>query len=244
MTPTTSAVHAHGLSVRLGGRHSHPVLEDLDFEVPAGSITGLLGPSGSGKTTLMRAIVGVQTYRGTLEVSGTPAGAATLRGRIGYVTQNGAVYPDLSVRQNLEYFAALAGDRSHTGPDTVMHTLGIADLSHRTVADLSGGQRGRVSLGCALVGDPELLVMDEPTVGLDPVTRRALWTELHRIADTGASLLVSSHVLEEAARCDNLILLRDGRILWTGTPGDLLEQTATTNYEDAFLAALGEGNPR
>lgn len=240
---TVTAVQVNGLKVSVSSGFSRKktktILHDLDFTVETGKITGLLGPSGSGKTTLMRAIVGVQNFDGTLEVFDKPAGAASLRGKIGYVTQNASVYHDLSVIENLKYFGALAkGTSTPRTPEKILEVLDIADLAQRQVSTLSGGQRGRVSLGCALIASPELLVMDEPTVGLDPITRQALWEEFTTIAKAGAGVVISSHVLEEAARCDNLILLRDGRIIWRGTPTRLLEDTGKSSYEDAFLAAI------
>lgn len=216
------------------------MLESLDFQLPAGEITGLIGPSGSGKTTLMRALVGVQHHEGELEVLGQPAAARTLRGRIGYVTQSPSVYPDLTVRQNLDYFARLG---SGGDSELVLEQLSLTEVADRAVRTLSGGQRGRTSLGCALVGTPELLVMDEPTVGLDPATRRSLWQQFRRIADHGTTLVVSSHVMDEAARCDRLLLLRAGRIIWSGAPAELLAETGARSYEDAFLAAVGEADP-
>lgn len=238
-----TAVHAQSLNVTVSSdfprRTKKPILRDINFRAETGKITGLLGPSGSGKTTLMRAIVGVQDFDGVLNVLGQPAGTPVLRGKIGYVTQNASVYHDLSVVENLRYFGALArGAAAPRRPEEILDILNMADLAQRQVSTLSGGQRGRVSLGCALIASPELLVMDEPTVGLDPLTRQSLWEEFHTIARAGAGVIISSHVLEEAARCDDLILLRAGRVIWTGTPPALLSDTGQSTYEDAFLAAL------
>ncbi|MDQ0776485.1 ABC-2 type transport system ATP-binding protein [Streptomyces aurantiacus] len=245
--PTTAAlaeadpaVHATALTVTRGPRQ---VLRGLDFDVPRGQITGLLGPSGCGKSTLMRAIVGTQAkVTGTLDVLGLPAGHATLRSRIGYVTQAPSVYDDLSVRQNLDYFAAIldpgreAADRRH---ENVTHAISDVDLTSHADAlagNLSGGQRSRVSLAVALLGTPELLVLDEPTVGLDPVLRRDLWQLFHTIAaDRGATLLVSSHVMDEAERCHRLLLMREGEILTDDTPDALRTQTGADTVETAFL---------
>ncbi|KPI21140.1 Sulfate-transporting ATPase [Actinobacteria bacterium OK074] len=243
--PDTPAIHATHLSVHRGGR---PALRDLAFTAPRGRITGLLGPSGCGKSTLMRAIVGTQAnVTGTLEVLGSPAGTATLRSRIGYVTQAPSVYDDLTVRQNLDYFAAIldpgraAADRRHANV-----TRAITDVDLTTHADalagrLSGGQRSRVSLAVALLGTPELLVLDEPTVGLDPVLRRDLWALFHTIAEQrGATLLVSSHVMDEAERCHHLLLLREGRLLAADTPDALRRRTRTDTVEAAFLHLVDE----
>ncbi|MCQ9136560.1 ABC transporter ATP-binding protein [Streptomyces hilarionis] len=234
------AVRAQGLTVARGPR---TVLRSLDFTVPRGQITGLLGPSGCGKSTLMRSVVGTQAkVTGTLDVLGRPAGHPDLRARIGYVTQAPSVYDDLTVRQNLDYFAAIldpgraAAERRHENV-----TRAIADVDLTTHADalagnLSGGQRNRVSLAVALLGAPELLVLDEPTVGLDPVLRRDLWDLFHDIATSrGATLLISSHVMDEAERCHRLLLMREGRILADATPDALRTRTGADTVESAFL---------
>lgn len=226
------------------------MLRDLDFAVPPGRITGLLGPSGCGKSTLMRAVVGTQAkVTGTLDVLGRPAGDAALRARIGYVTQAPSVYDDLTIRQNLDYFAAVLNPgRSHRDArDETVHRA-IADVDLTSHADalagrLSGGQRNRVSLAVALLGTPELLVLDEPTVGLDPVLRRDLWELFHRIAaDRAATLLVSSHVMDEAERCHSLLLMREGDILADDTPDALRTRTGSETVEEAFLHLVDEAN--
>jgi ABC-2 type transport system ATP-binding protein len=199
-------------------------------------VTGLLGPSGSGKTTLMRSIVGVQLVEsGEVTVGGFPAGSPELLRRIGYVTQAPSVYSDLSVRENLKYFARILGAPNARIEETI-ETVALSRQAGQVVHTLSGGERSRVSLATALLGRPDVLVLDEPTVGLDPVLRRDLWQTFHRLADDGTTLLVSSHVLDEASRCDQLLLLRDGRIVFTGTPDELLQSTGADNLEDAFLA--------
>ncbi|MPY64788.1 ABC transporter ATP-binding protein [Streptomyces spongiae] len=239
------AVRAQTLTVARGPR---TVLRSLDFTVPPGQITGLLGPSGCGKSTLMRAIVGTQAkVTGTLEVLGLPAGAAPLRSRIGYVTQAPSVYDDLTVRQNLDYFAAIL-DPGHAAAERrrANVTRAIADVDLTSHADalagnLSGGQRSRVSLAVALLGTPELLVLDEPTVGLDPVLRRDLWTLFHTIAaDRGATLLISSHVMDEAERCHRLLLMREGTLLADDTPDALRTRTGAETVEAAFLHLVDE----
>src|SRR5690554_1553529 len=233
------AVRIEGLRVVRGGRrHGVEVIPDLDLVVPTGAVVGLLGPSGSGKTTLMRAIVGVQDdVTGTVEVLGLPAGHPDLRRQVGYVTQSPSVYVDLSVADNLLYFARLLG----AGPDDVARTLDDVDLTPlaaRKVGVLSGGERSRVSLAVALLASPQLLVLDEPTVGLDPVLRRDLWDLFRRLSRSGTSLLVSSHVMDEALRCDRLLLLRDGVLLADATLPELLGRTGTTDVESAFLALV------
>jgi len=231
------AVTVSGLHVRRGTR---PVLDALSLTIDAGLVVGLIGPSGSGKTTLMRAIVGVQVVRsGSVTVFGQPAGSAALRRRVGYVTQDASVYDDLTVRQNLDYFRAVLG----AGRADVARVIEVTDLgasSAQLTGSLSGGQRSRVSLAVALLGSPDLLVLDEPTVGLDPVLRRDLWNLFHRLAAEGTSLLVSSHVMDEAARCDRLLLMRAGAVLADDTPAGLLAATGTADLEAAFLSLIEE----
>src|SRR3954471_13534795 len=227
-----SAVTVADLVVDRGTRR---VLKGLSFAVPTGQVTGLLGPSGSGKTTLMRALVGVQKVRwGELTVLGEPAGSPGLRARVGYVTQAPSVYEDLSVRENVRYFAALYG-MSGREADAAITDVGLADHAGQLVRDLSGGQMGRASLACALVGCPELLVLDEPTVGLDPVLRVELWERFHALADAGTTLIVSSHVMDEAGRCDRLLLLRDGELIADSTPAQLRVDGRSDDLEEAFL---------
>ncbi|GAA4203379.1 ABC transporter ATP-binding protein [Microbispora amethystogenes] len=232
-----TAVAVRGLRVSRGGAE---VLHGLTFEVPRGQVTGLLGPSGCGKTTLMRALVGVQVVSGgEVTVLGEPAGSAGLRRRIGYSTQSPAVYRDLTVLENLRYFAAVLG-APKDDPERVLTEVGLADAAHQLGATLSGGQLNRAGLAVAMLGRPELLVLDEPTVGLDPVLRQELWALFHRLAGRGATLLVSSHVMDEAARCERLIVLRQGEILADDTPDGLREATRTSDLEEAFLRLVAE----
>ncbi|MCZ7458747.1 ABC transporter ATP-binding protein [Streptomyces sp. WMMC940] len=241
------AVRARALTVVRGSR---TVLRNLDFEVPPGQITGLLGPSGCGKSTLMRAVVGSQAkVAGTLDVLGRPAGHAALRSRIGYVTQAPSVYDDLTVRQNLDYFAAVldpgraGAERRRRHVSRAITDVDLAAHAGSLAGRLSGGQRSRVSLAVALLGDPELLVLDEPTVGLDPVLRRDLWDLFHRVADErGTTILVSSHVMDEAERCHRLLLLREGELLADDTPGALRRRNDTATVEDAFLHLVDTAN--
>jgi ABC-2 type transport system ATP-binding protein len=215
-------------------RGAKEVLHGLSFDLEPGEVTGLLGPSGCGKTTLMRAMVGVQReVRGTLTVLGEEAGSPGLRRRVGYVTQAPAVYGDLTVAENLRYFAALSGAAN---ADAVVEQVALGPQRDQLVRDLSGGQHARVSLATALLGRPELLVLDEPTVGLDPVLRRDLWELFRALAADGATLLVSSHVMDEAVHCDRLLLMRDGVIVADDTPAGLLERTGAPDIENAFLA--------
>ncbi len=229
---SSSAVEVRGLRVRRGRRVV------FDGRIARGAITGLLGPSGCGKTTLMRAIVGVQrTLAGSVDVLGEPAGSRRLRRRVAYATQSAAVYDNLTVRDNLRYFARILG-AGRGDVDRVLDVVGLSDHDAQLAADLSGGQRGRVSLGVALLGSPDLIVLDEPTVGLDPVLRAELWETFRRVANDGATLIVSSHVMEEATRCDRLILLRDGALIADTTPPALLADTGTSDPDEAFLALV------
>jgi ABC-2 type transport system ATP-binding protein len=216
------------------------ILRALDFTIFPGTITGLIGPSGSGKTTLMRAIVGVQKYDGEVELLGLPAGSKTLRKKIGYVTQEPAIYYDLTVRQNLRYFATLA-QASKRQVDETIALVHLTSQRHQLVETLSGGQKARVSLAIALLGDPDILVFDEPTVGLDPLLRQELWQLFSELAQQGKTLLISSHVMDEAERCEYLLLLRQGMLLWHGPKEGLLHETQKSSVNDAFLAMITKG---
>ncbi|WP_327638173.1 ABC transporter ATP-binding protein [Kribbella sp. NBC_00482] len=219
-------------------RGDREVLHGVGFDLRAGSVTGLLGPSGCGKTTLIRAIVGLQArVTGDVSVLGLPAGAPKLRGRIGYVTQEPSVYGDLTVTENLRFFAAVLGVPS-SDVERVVEAVDLTSHADARVDQLSGGQRSRASLAAALLGSPELLVLDEPTVGLDPVLRRDLWNLFHQLAEAGSTLLVSSHVMDEASRCDRLLLMRDGELLADDTPQDLLLSAGTSDIEQAFLTLI------
>ncbi|MFJ3043884.1 ABC transporter ATP-binding protein [Streptomyces tendae] len=247
--PAPPAVHAEDLTVVRGSR---TVLRGLGFTVPRGRITGLLGPSGCGKSTLMRAIVGTQAkVAGTLDVLGRPAGHPSLRTRIGYVIQAPSVFDDLTVRQNLAYFAEIldpgraAADRRREDVTRVVADVDLTAHADALAGNLSGGQRSRVSLAVALLGAPELLVLDEPTVGLDPVLRRDLWALFHSItAERGATLLVSSHVMDEAERCHRLLLMREGEVLADDTPDALRTRTDSETVEEAFLHLVDEAKAK
>jgi ABC-2 type transport system ATP-binding protein len=229
-----NAVEIRGLRVVRGGR---TVLDGLDLDV-TGGVTGLLGPSGCGKSTLMRALVGVQQIdAGNVTVLGEEAGSKGLRSRLGYVTQAPSVYDDLTVAENLSFFARVLG-RPKDDVDRAVERVALSDHRDQVVGRLSGGQRSRASLAVALLGQPELLVLDEPTVGLDPVLRRDLWQLFHQLADDPdhpAAVFVSSHVMDEADRCDTLLLMREGEIIASGPPEEIRQRTGQPDIESAFL---------
>ena len=218
-------------------RGRHTVLEHLDLSI-GGGVTGLLGPSGCGKSTLMRCLVGVQQVTGgTVTVFGEPAGSAPLRARVGYVTQAVSVYNDLTLAENLRFFARVLGV-GREAVDRAVEAVDLVDFRDDVVGRLSGGQQSRASLAVALLGTPDLLVLDEPTVGLDPVLREDLWQLFHRLADSGVAVFVSSHVMDEAERCDRLLLMREGRILADGTPAVIKQRAGVDDVEAAFLALV------
>ena len=232
-----NAVEIRGLRVERGRQ---AVLDRLDLTI-GGGVTGLLGPSGCGKSTLMRCLVGVQQVAGgTVSIFGDEAGSRPLRDRVGYVTQAASVYDDLTVTENLRFFASVLGvDREEV--DRVVAAVDLEERRGQVVGRLSGGQRSRVSLAAALLGEPDLLVLDEPTVGLDPVLREDLWALFHRLADAGTVVFVSSHVMDEAERCHRLLLMREGRIIADGSPTEIKQQAGAETVDAAFLAIVGRG---
>lgn len=230
-----SAIEVRDLVVVRGGR---PVLHSLSCDIARGSVTGLLGPNGSGKTTLMRTIVGVQIVKsGTVTVLGHPAGSAPLRRTVGYLTQAPSVYADLTVRENVRYFAALFGYGAAEA-DRALADVGLADAAGQLVRTLSGGQHSRASLACAILGRPQLLVLDEPTVGQDPVLREELWQRFQAMAAAGTTVLVSSHIMDEARRCERLLLLREGRLIADDTPAAVRTAAGTGDMDEAFLRLI------
>ncbi len=227
------AIECKDLTVILGGKTR--ALSSITVELPAGHIIGLLGPSGAGKTTLIRTIIGRQRpHSGQMTVLGLPAGAKQLRRMVGYMPQDPSIYTDLTVRENLRYFAAVSG----AGDEAVDKSLAEVNMTRytgRLAGNLSGGQRSRVSLAIALLGNPELLVLDEPTVGIDPVLRKQLWELFRKLADRGTTLVVSSHVMDEASHCDTLLLIRRGVILAKGAPKELCDKNGVKTVEEVFL---------
>ena len=232
MTATIEIDHLHVV------RGNRTVIEDLSLDVVPGRVTGLLGPSGCGKSTLMRAIVGVQVVAGgSVRILGRDAGTPSLRHEIGYLTQAPSVYGDLTVTENLRYFAAVTGSPEERVGE-VLAQVALQDAAGQIVHSLSGGQRTRVSLATTLLNRPTVLVLDEPTVGLDPILRADLWQSFRELTDGGATLLVSSHSMEEASECDDLLLMRDGAILAATTPDELRERTGENDLSRAFLAII------
>jgi ABC-2 type transport system ATP-binding protein len=228
-----NSIEVRDLVVPRGGRE---VLHGLTCAVAPGQVTGLLGPSGSGKTTLMRAIVGVQVVAsGTVTVLGQPAGSSGLRQRVSYLTQAPSVYADLTVRENAHFFASLYRGVSAADADAAVAGVGLADAAGQLVRTLSGGQMARASLACALVSRPQVLILDEPTVGQDPVLRDELWRQFRAMAADGTTVLVSSHVMDEASRCDRLLLIREGHLIADDPPGAVLAATGAADLEAAFL---------
>ncbi|MBR6459169.1 MAG: ABC transporter ATP-binding protein [Actinomycetaceae bacterium] len=236
----TPAIEIDSLVVARGkGKARKEILHGVTADIPTGSITGLLGPSGCGKTTLIRTIVGAQKITsGAVRVLGQAAGSPSLRSQLAYTSQQLSIYPDITVAENVEYFAALVGADSASAQQA-LDTVDLEDYADRLVSTLSGGQASRTSLACALVGNPQVLVLDEPTVGLDPLTRQSLWATFRQLAKSGVTLLISSHVMDEARYCDSVLLMREGHFLAHEPLAALQERTSTANAEDAFLALIG-----
>jgi ABC-2 type transport system ATP-binding protein len=237
----STSIRVDNLSVILGGNLK--AIDDISLELPDGKIIGFIGPSGAGKTTLIRSIVGnLKIASGTVQVLGEPAGAKSLRDHVSYMTQELSVYPDLTVKENIEYFSAMAGQPRKKSEAILHGVLGLVDLTDKRgslVGQLSGGQKQRVSLAVALIGSPKLMVLDEPTVGLDPVLRENLWNLFAKLAQQGTTLIVSSHSMDEASRCDDLVLIRDGKLVAHDSPEALLKQTGSKTVEDSFLKLVG-----
>jgi ABC-2 type transport system ATP-binding protein len=238
----SDAIVIKDLSVILGGRTKFKALQNITINLPQGQIVGFIGPSGAGKTTLIRCIVGRQKLSvGSILIFDQRAGSAKLRPQVSYMTQERSVYPDLSVSENLHYFATMFGlprQQIASNIDRILTLINLKPQANQLVTSLSGGQKQRVSLAIALIGQPKLMVLDEPTVGLDPLLREQLWRVFHTLRDQGTTLIISSHVMEEAERCDDLLLIRDGQLLAHGSPAQLCQQTQAKTVEQAFLAMV------
>ena len=236
-----AAVEAVALRKSFGPIHA---VDGIDLALPPGRIYGLLGPNGSGKTTLIRLLTGLASATsGTVRVLGVAMPSRSNLARVGYMTQADGIYPELSVWENLRFFAALYGQ---TDRAAMIKSLELVDLAGRLgtpAQNLSGGMRRRLSMACALVHNPAVIFLDEPTVGVDPALRVQFWEHFHRLAADGATLLVSSHVMDEADRCDELLFIRDGRVLARGTTAELRKRAATDNLETAFLKFAGDSEP-
>ena len=237
-----AAIKITDLSVTLGG--SVEALKRISLELPKGKITGFIGPSGAGKTTLIKSIVGrLETPEGSIEVLGHPAGSTELRKTVAYMTQELSVYADLTVQENIVYFARMEGRSKKEAVKIARELLSVVALPDKAgalVSDLSGGQKQRVSLAIALIGSPQLLVLDEPTVGLDPALRDSLWQLFNEIASKGTTLLISSHSMDEASRCDDLVLIREGEVIAHSSPKELLCETDAKTVEAAFLKLVSD----
>jgi ABC-2 type transport system ATP-binding protein len=237
-TAATPAVRALDLVKAFGPIRA---VDGVSFELAPGRIYGMLGPNGSGKTTLIRLLTGLATANeGSAEVLGVTMPSRENLARIGYMTQSDGIYPTLTVLDNTRFFAATYGVRDR---DRVMEALAVVELADRagaTAMDLSGGQRRRLSLACALIHRPEVLFLDEPTVGVDPLLRVQFWSHFRQLADGGTTIIVSSHVMDEADRCDELLFLRSGSVIARGTGRELRERARTDDLEQAFLAFAGD----
>jgi ABC-2 type transport system ATP-binding protein len=235
-------IHATGLRKSFGAIRA---VDDVSFELDAGRIYGFLGPNGSGKTTLIRLLTGLgRADAGTAEILGHRMPSRPTLGRIGYMTQSDGIYPALTVRENVDFFASLYGVTDPGAADRALDVVQLADRTRTLTAELSGGQRRRLSLACALIHSPAVLFLDEPTVGVDPLLRVEFWAHFRRLADGGTTLVVSSHVMDEADRCDELLFIRSGKVIARGTGAQLRATTGTDDLEQAFLRFAGDEPPQ
>jgi ABC-2 type transport system ATP-binding protein len=229
------AVDVDNVRKSFGSLHA---LDGVTIRVREGEIYGLLGPNGSGKTTLIRVIVGlVIADAGTVTVLGRKIPDLAVLSQVGYMTQQAALYPDLSVEENVDFFATISGAESNVGE--ALQLVNLDERRKSVVATLSGGMRQRCSLACALVHRPRLLVLDEPTVGIDPQLRVQFWEHFRQMAAAGTTILVSSHVMDEAERCQRLGLIQYGQLLAEGSPNEIRQQAGSANLEEAFLRLAG-----
>ena len=238
------AVEAVGLRKQFGDLRA---VDGIDLALSPGRIYGLLGPNGSGKTTLIRLLTGLaRATGGEARILGTKMPSRGALAAIGYMPQAEAIYPELSVGENLGFFARLEGHADRAAIDRVLDLVELRERKGTPALELSGGMRRRLSLACTLVHEPKVLFLDEPTVGVDPALRVQFWTHFRRLADQGTTILVASHVMDEADRCDELLFVRNGKVIGRGSGAELRARAGTDNLEAAFLALSGldaQGNP-
>ncbi len=231
------AIETHALRKSFGSIHA---VDGVEISLAAGRIYGLIGPNGSGKTTLLRLLIGLaRATSGEARVLGTLMPSRALLEQIGYMPQSDGIYPELSVWENLRFFAGLYGGTDGPRALEVLELVELADRRSTPALELSGGMRRRLSLACTLVHDPAVLFLDEPTVGIDPALRVQFWAHFRRMAAAGTTLLVASHVMDEADRCDELLFIRDGTVFARGTADELRARAGTDRLETAFLAFAG-----
>lgn len=234
-------VETEGLARSFGGR---AVLDGITLRIGRGELFGLLGPSGSGKTTLIKLLTGIdRADAGTVRLLGETMPKLSMLSRFGYMAQADALYGELTAKENLQFFASLYGLSGARRNERIQAVMAVVDLLphlNKPVSAYSGGMKRRLSLAIALLHEPELLVLDEPTVGIDPVLRQSIWKELLALRDNGTTILLTTHVMDEADKCDRIGLIRDGRLTAVDTPEALKARSGTRTIEDAFIA-LGGG---
>jgi ABC-2 type transport system ATP-binding protein len=224
----TRQLHKHFGAIR--------AVDGIDLSVKSGEIYGLLGPNGSGKTTLIRLLIGLlEPTSGSVKLLGQNIPNKAILAQAGYMTQASALYEDLTVRENITFFAEMCGRIERTWVNEVIDLVALKDRSHSLVRTLSGGLKQRTSLACSLVHKPRLLLLDEPTVGIDPQLRATFWSYFRQMASSGSTLIISSHVMDEAERCDRLGFMRQGKLLAEGSASELRAQAGALNLEEAFL---------
>lgn len=229
-------ISVKGVSKLYGGK---TVLNNISLDIPRSEIFGLLGPSGAGKTTLVKMIAGIeQAQAGEIELLGTRMPKLEMMQQIGYMAQSDALYADLNAQENLEFFASLYGLIGTARRRRIAEVLSLVNLTddrHKTIGQFSGGMKRRLSLAVSLLHSPQVLILDEPTVGIDPVLRQSIWRELDALSRQGTTILVTTHVMDEAYKCHRLGMIRDGQLIAAGTPAGLMEETGSESIEEAFL---------
>ena len=217
-------------------------VDGVDLAIKRGEIYGLIGPNGSGKTTLIRLCLGLlHPTNGAIQLLDKPIPDKSILSEVGYMTQVSALYEELTVRENVAFFSEMCGSHEPAWIDEAISLVDLSDRARSLVQTLSGGMRQRTSLACALAHRPRLLLLDEPTVGVDPQLRATFWSYFRHLADSGVTLIVSSHVMDEAERCDRLGFMRQGKVLAEGSSADLRTRTGTNTLEEAFLKFARDG---